>query len=367
MIGGRLWAIIVKELWAVLRDRKARITLIAPPVLQLLLFGFATTLEVKNIDIGVLDHDGGSASVEYVSLLAGSPNVRRIVRLTSEADLARAIDDQRVIAAVVFDQRFSADVAVHRPATIQAIFDGRRSNAAQIVAGYLDRIAGVLSAQISPMVAHRGASIVTHWFNPNLDYLWFTMPSLIAIIGALSSIQVVAQSVARERELGTFDQLMVSPLRIHEILIGKMVPPFLVGLTNATLYLTLIPTVFGVPFTGSILMFYVALVFYLFAMIGLGMLVSVVSQTQQQAFLGMFLVAVPAILLSGYVSPVSNMPGWLQVIAQANPPTHFLVIVDGIFLKAMPARDVVASCWPLVLIALVTLTASSMLFRSRVE
>ncbi len=367
MTAGRLWAIIIKELWAVLRDRKARITLIAPPVLQLLLFGFATTLEVKNIDIGVLNHDGGAVSAEYVSLLAGSPNVRRIVPLSSEADLARAIDGQRVIAAIVFDERFSADVAARRPATIQAIFDGRRSNAAQIVAGYLERIAGTLNAQVGQTLEQRGSSIVTHWFNPNLDYLWFTMPSLIAIIGALSSIQVVAQSVARERELGTFDQLMVSPLRVPEILIGKMVPPFLVGFTNATLYLTLIPTVFGVPFTGSLLMFYIALVFYLFAMIGLGMLISVVSQTQQQAFLGMFLVSVPAILLSGYVSPVANMPRWLQFVAEADPPRHFLVIVDGLFLKAMPARDVLASCWPLAIIALVTLTASSLLFRSRVK
>ena len=180
-------------------------------------------------------------------------------------------------------------------------------------------------------------------------------------------MSVVAQSVARERELGTFDQLMVSPLRVSEILMGKMTPPLIIGLFNASLYLLVIPTVFGVPLTGSVLIFYVALIFYLLALIGVGMFVSTLSQTQQQAFLGMFLVTVPAILLSGFASPVDNMPRWLQILAEANPPKHFLIIVEGIFLKAMPAAEVLKHTWPLAMIAAVTLSASALLFRSRME
>lgn len=365
---GRLWAIIVKEIWAVLRDPRARIILIVPPFMQLIVFGFATTLEVKNIDIGVYDRDGGVWAREFTQRLAGSPNVRQVVRISSPAALRDAIDNRRVIAAVTLDHRFSADIAAGRPATVQAILDGRRSNAAQIVAGYLERITGELGAEIRPRaVPLRGQSIVSHWFNPNLDYLWFTMPALVVIISTVSGLAVTGQAVARERELGTFDQLMVSPLRVHEILIGKMVPPLIVGLFNATLYLILIPNVFGVPLTGSVSLFYLALLFYLLALIGVGMLVSSLSQTQQQAFLGMFLVSVPAILLSGYASPVDNMPHWLQLVAEVNPPKHFLVISEGVFLKAMPAADILANIWPLMVIAAITLTASALFFRSRME
>src|SRR5262249_31293659 len=212
-----------------------------------------------------------------------------------------------------------------------------------------------------------GTAVFVNWFNPNLDYLWFTMPALIAIISAVSTLSVVAQSVARERELGTFDQLMVSPLRVHEILIGKMVPPVLVGTFATTLYVIVIPLVFGVPLTGSLLMLYGALFLYLLALTGIGMLVSVLAATQQQAFLGMFLVAVPSILLSGYASPVDNMPGWLQFVAHLDPASYFLAVSEGVFLKAMPLRDVFDNCWPLAPIGAATLAAAYLLFRSRVE
>jgi ABC-2 type transport system permease protein len=212
-----------------------------------------------------------------------------------------------------------------------------------------------------------GGSVVINWFNRNLDYLWFTMPALVAVISAISAMSVVAQSVARERELGTYDQLMVSPLRVGEILIGKMVPPVLIGTFITTVYVILIPLVFRVPLTGSVALLYGALFIYLLALTGVGMLVSVLSATQQQAFLGMFLVAIPVILLSGYASPIDNMPHWLQVIAHLDPATYFLKVTEGVFLKAMPAADVLDNCWPLALICVVTLSASALLFRSRME
>ncbi|MGY4395898.1 ABC-2 type transport system permease protein [Sphingomonas sp. UYAg733] len=368
MTAGRLLAMIVKELWATLRDPRARITLILPPILQLVLFSAAATLEVKNVTVGVWDRDGGAASAEFVAQLAGSPNVKRIVVLDSSADLRAAIDDQRVLAAVVIDETFSRDLAAGRPATVQAILDGRKSNAAQIFAGYLNAIAASVGATLRPATASAGGeTVVANAFNPSLNYLWFIMPALLVQISSVSALSVTAQSVARERELGTFDQLMVSPLRLHEILIGKMTPPFLIGMFNGTLYLIVIPLLYGVPFAGSILLFYLAQAVFLLAIIGIGMLVSAVSQTQQQAFLGMFLVTVPAILLSGFTTPFENMPGWLQVVGQADPVKHFMVISEGLFLKAMPASDVFANLWPLALIAAVTLTGATLLFRSRME
>jgi len=369
---GRLYATIVKELWALLRDPRSRILLVVPPVVQLFVIGFATTLEVKNFDVGVYDRDGGAYSREYIERLRGSPNVGRIVSLASPGEVRAAIDERAVIAVVMFDARFSADLAAGRPTVIQAILDGRRSNSSQIVAGYLGDIAAGIGAELRPAPGSAGTaanseSVISHWFNPNLDYLWFAMPSLIVIVGMVTGLAMTAQSVARERELGTFDQLMVSPLRVHEILIGKMVPPLLIGLLNATVYVLIIAFGFGIPLTGSVSLFFVALVFYLLALIGVGMLVSAVSQTQQQAFLGAFLVTVPAVVLSGYATPIDNMPYWLQLVAEGNPSKHFLIVTEGVFLKALPALEILRNTWPLALIALLTLAASSLLFRSRME
>jgi ABC-2 type transport system permease protein len=363
----RLKSIIIKELWAVLRDPRTRIILLVPPIVQLLIFGLATTLEVKNMTLGVLDRDGGAWSQEVLQRIAGSPNVTRIIPLHDEQDLREAINRQHVIAALRFDSHFSADVAGGRGGVIGLISDGRRSNAAQIVSSYLDQIAASVGATVSKTQTSSGGSVVTNWFNRNLDYLWFTMPALVAVMSAISAMSVVAQSVARERELGTYDQLMVSPLRVGEILVGKMVPPVLIGTFITTVYLILIPLAFRVPLTGSVALLYGALFIYLLALTGVGMLVSVLSATQQQAFLGMFLVAIPVILLSGYASPVDNMPDWLQVIAHLDPATYFLKVTEGVFLKAMPAGDVLNNCWPLALISVVTLSASALLFRSRME
>jgi ABC-2 type transport system permease protein len=356
-------------LWAVLRDPRSRISLIVPPLIQLLVFGYASTMEVKHVTIGVLDRDGGQWSHEIIQRLAGSPTVMHIVRLDSDAALARAIDSQQVIAALRFDAHFSADVSAGRGAVMGAVFDGRKSNAAQIVGGYIGRIVAGVSAEIHTGLtpATQGSSSITYWFNPNLDYLWFTIPSLVVVISLVSATSVVSQSVAREKELGTYDQLMVSPFRVWEILAGKMVPPVLIGMANATLYLVLNPLVFGVPFTGSLLLFYPSLIVFLLAMTGIGMLVSVVANTQQQAFLGMFALTVPLFLLSGYAAPIDNMPPFLQVLAQANPAEHFLIVTEGLFLKGMPAADVLTNTWPMVIIAMVTIGAASTLFRSRLE
>lgn len=369
LLGPRLTAIIVKELWAVLRDPRARISLIVPPLIQLLVFGYASTLEVRNVTLGVLDRDGGQWSHEIIQRVAGSPNVKRLVRLDSDEALARAINTQQVIAALRFDEHFSADVSSGRGGVVGAVFDGRRSNAAQIVGGYVDRIVAGVAADIHfarpPPVP--GSPSVAHWFNPNLDYLWFTIPSLVVIISLVSSTSVVSQSVAREKELGTYDQLMVSPFRVWEILAGKMVPPVLLGLANATVYLVASPLVFGVPFRGSLWLFYPSLVVFLLAMAGVGLLVSVVANTQQQAFLGMFALTVPVFLLSGYAAPIDNVPPFLQVLAEANPAKHFLIVTEGLFLKGMPAADVFANTWPMAVIAAVTIGAASYLFRSRLE
>ena len=366
----RVQAIILKEIWALLRDPKGRIILFAPPLLQLLVFTFATTLDVNDARIGVLDRSGGVHSTELVQRISASANFADIRRLSSHDDLAHAIDDQEIIAAIIFEPAFDRDLTRGKTATLGVVLDGRRSNASQIVAGYIGRIAASASVNSNVQATTMSSSahsIVTNWYNPDLNYILFTLPSLIAIVSAVAGLSVTAQSVARERELGTFDQLMVSPLRVHQILIGKMIPPWLLGMLNGTIFLAVATVVFGVPFTGSLVLFYLSLAVYMLALIGVGMFVSAASKTQQQAFLGSFLAMVPIILLSGYASPIENMPDWLQAVTLVNPARYFVVLVQGLFLKAMPLGMVLDQLWPLCLIALATLTASAWLFRARME
>jgi ABC-2 type transport system permease protein len=364
----RLRAMIVKEMWALLRDPKTRIVLVLPPLIQLLIFTFATTLDVKNVDIAVLDRSNGVHSAELIQRVAGSPQFRDIIRLDSMAALDAAIGDQHVIAALVIQPDFDRQLAAGRSATVGLVLDGRKSNAAQILAGYVSRIAADYGAELRPAIVERaGGSAVVNWYNPSLDYMWFTLPSLVAVIVSVAGIAITSQSVARERELGTFDQLMVSPLRVTEILVGMIVPPILVGLFNGTLFLLVARFAFGVPYTSSYLLFFAALIVYLLSLTGIGLLVSAASMTQQQAFLGSFIATVPLMLLSGYASPIANMPAWLQVITYADPIRYFLIIVQGLFLKTMPASVVFAQCWPLAIIALVSTGAAAWLFRARME
>ncbi len=189
----------------------------------------------------------------------------------------------------------------------------------------------------------------------------------VGTLGLLIALVVTGLSVARERELGTFDQLMVSPLRAHEILIGKMIPPLIDRPGSASAFLLVAVFFFQVPFRGSLILLYIGIVFFPRLGIGVGLFISSLSMTQQQAFLGIFLFASPAILLSGFATPIENMPQWLQVVTLANPLRHFLVIIRGVFLKAMPAGEVAANILPLIAIAVFTLSIAAWLFRQRME
>ncbi|HUQ13419.1 MAG TPA: ABC transporter permease [Novosphingobium sp.] len=364
----RLAALALKELKVVLLDRRARTTLVISPIVQLALFGLATTLEVTRIEVGLVNRDNGRAAEQLIAALDGSPNVRRIRVYPSEAALDDGLARREVIAGLIVPQRLSVRVAAGQGGEVLAVLDGRRSNAAQIVGGYLDAIAARAGAELRPHRAALAPQVsARHWFNPNLDYLWFTMPSMIAVITAVLVLSVAAQSVAREREFGTYDQLRVLPLGSWEILLGKVAPAFLVGLVNAGLYVILIPTLYGVPLTGSVALLLASIVVYTMSLVGIGLMISSIAQNQQQAFLGMFFITVPLILLSGYASPVDNMPAWLQPLVAVNPTHHMIVISEGIFLKDLPAGLVFGHLVPMLGAAVLTFFAALAVFRARSE
>ncbi|KQV73273.1 ABC transporter permease [Rhizobium sp. Root1220] len=364
----RLKALIVKELLAVLRDPKGRAILIGPPIVQLLVFSYAATLEVRNVDVMFLNRDAGYWGQELSLRIKGSPMFREVIPAATLRDVHDAIDKQRVTAAVTVGPDFSRNIAAGQPADLQVILDGRRSNASQIVAGYLSRIVASLSEETPTGVRLAPRALSTeprYWFNPNLIYQWFMVPNLIANIALLIGLIVTALSIARERELGTFDQLLVSPLRTHEIVVGKLVPPMLIGLFHMTVYIVAAVFLFEVPLRGSLILLYTSSLFYLGSIAGIGLFISAMSVTQQQAILGAFLFLVPATLLSGFATPIENMPDWLQPVTIVNPLRYFLVIVKGIFLKDIGLDEVIRQTVPLLLIAAVTLGSASWLFRRR--
>jgi ABC-2 type transport system permease protein len=325
---------------------------------------------VRNVDVIVLNRDTGHWGQELTQRINGSPTFQRVEIAANPAQVRDAIDRQQAIAAVEIGPDFSRAIEAAVPADLQIVLDGRRSNASQIVAGYLSQIAGTLAAD-TPMgkrSAARSVSVAArNWFNPNLTYQWFMVPNLIASIALLIGLVVTALSIARERELGTFDQLMVSPLRVHEILIGKLLPPMMIGLFHITIYILAAIFIFGLPLRGSLLLLYGSSIFYLASVVGLGLFISALSMTQQQAILGAFLFMVPAMLLSGFATPIENMPQWLQPVTVINPLRYFLIIVKGVFLKNIGLHEVVGQTIPLCLIAVVTLSAAAWLFRRRLE
>jgi ABC-2 type transport system permease protein len=375
----RLLAIIRKELITMLRDPRARWTLIVPPTLQLFIFSFAATMEVKNIDLAIVDLDRGPYAADIEQRLRGSPSFTALPFYPSVAAARADFERERVIGLLVLQSGFSTDLAAGRPATVQLLLDGRRSNAAQITAQYVSLIvsaqgasltgvadAGMASANVSSASATPGAAVViNNWFNPNLEYRWYMMPNLVGMLSLGVALMITALSVARERELGTFDQTLVSPATPVEIALGKLLPPLIVAVVQATLYLLIVTLIYRVPFRGNLLVFYAAVLAFAAACAGVGLCVSSLVRTQQQAFLGAFALLLPFSLLSGFATPVENMPWWLQFVTNINPLAHMLRLMQGLFLKGASLSSMTHELERLLEIALCTTVAAVLLFRRK--
>ncbi len=366
----RIWSLIIKEILAVWRDKKSRTVLIVPPTVQLLVFSYAATLDVNNAAVGILNRDSGKPSFELIQRFQGSPVFRNIHFLQNEKEIVTAIDNQQVLMVLHIDSQFSRNLYSQLPATVQLILDGRKSNTAQIVQGYASGIIDRFNfdfAQEQGFSTQNSVLITRNWFNPNLLYYWFNVPNLCGILTMLVCLIVTALSVARERELGTFDQLLVSPMQPHEILLGKTIPAIFISLIEGSIIVAAGIFIFQIPFTGSLWLLYLSLFVFICSVVGIGLFLSSIVKTQQQAILGSFIFMSPAVLLSGYATPVENMPSWLQFINYANPVRYFLVIAKGLFLKEMPFPIVFSNIWPMIIISICTLAGANWFFRKRLE
>ncbi len=250
-INGRLRAQIVKELLSILRDPRSRLIVFAPPLLQLLIFTFATTLEVRNANIAVYNQDTGHWSYEMEARVGAAEFVNKVYTVHNRDQLRRLIDQRKVIAALDMGPDFSRDIVAGGTGKLQVIVDGRRSNAGQITVGYLNAIAANVGSAARKEPQRASPVVVRHWFNPNLIYRWFVVPALSGILVFFSALMITALSIARERELGTFDQLLVSPTTTLEIIVAKTVPALAIGTVLGLMMIAAAAFLFGVPFTGS--------------------------------------------------------------------------------------------------------------------
>ncbi len=371
----RIYRLIVKEFLVVFKDPKARIILILPPLIQLLVFGFAATHDVKNTSLGFYVEDDGIHSREFVSRFhAVKETFREIVNYSNAKEVQKGIDSQEVLAVIHIPPTFTRALESGDIPEVQVILDGREMNAASIVLGYIQRITEAFSQEWMQTHTSRPAFlgrenrlVVRVWFNPNLKPTWSATPPLVAILMNLVGLIVTALSVAREREMGTFEQLLVSPLRPVEILIGKAVPALLLGFFEGIAMVGLILLVFGLPFRGSLFLLFIAMILFLIATIGVGLFISSLSKTQQQGFLGAFTYMVPAVLLSGFATPVENIPVALRWMAYINPLQYMVTVVRSLFLEGPDFLKVIGMVWPLIPIGIVTLASAAILFRKRME
>ena len=364
----RILALTLKEFLALLKDKKSRLVVVVPPLLQLLVFGYAATFDLKNVPYAVYNEDTGAASRDLIAGFKGSPNFSEVASLSREEQIAPLINKKEALLVIHIGPQFSKDLLLGRTARVQVIVDGRNSNTAMLAMNYLGTVINrfnmsrnALSGKPNPP-----AYVVTRaWFNPNLESRWFIVPGIVGLLTLVVTMMVTALSVAREREQGTFDQLLVTPLRPVEIIIGKALPGFFIGMTEATVIILAAVFWFHVPFLGSVTTLYTGVFLFLLSAIGIGLMISSLSITQQQGLLGAFLFLVPAIILSGFTTPIANMPLLIQKLTLLNPMRYFMVILRGVFLEGMTFNLLIDQFWPMAVIGITTLTAAGWLFRHR--
>lgn len=364
----RILALVRKELLAIFKDPKSRFVVLGPPLIQLLIFGYAATYDLDNAPFAIYNEDSGAASRELSAMFAGSPNLRQVGYIQQRRQIRELIDRRDALFVLHIGPEFSHRLQAGEPAQLQVIVDGRNSNTAVIALNYIRAITQAFESnwRSAQGLDPPPARLVTRaWFNPNLESQWFVVPGIIGLLTLVVTMVVTAMSVAREREHGTFDQLLVTPLRPVEILIGKAVPGFLIGFAEASLIVAVAVFWFQVPLLGSLGTLYVGLGLFLLSAIGVGLVISSMAVTQQQALLGAFLFLVPAIILSGFATPISNMPDLVQHLTLLDPLRYLLVVLRGVFLEGTPIRLLVHQLWPMAVIGVVCLTAAGWLFRHR--
>ena len=365
----RIAALVRKELLAILSDRATRIVLVGPAVMQTLIFGYAATFDLNRVPYAVLDLSRSASSAELLARIDSTGLFQRVANLDAVPQIAPLVDQGRVLLVLHIPQRLEAGLAGGETVPLQLILDARNSTTAGTASAYLGTIVDSFNAALRARAGLGPAAplrIETRaWFNPQLQTRWNFVPALIAALSMLQTLMLTALSVAREREQGTFDQLLVTPLSPAEIMVGKALPPVLIGLVQATLVLLVALWWFRIPMAGSLSTLYVGLVSFMLAGVGLGLAISALSATMQQAMFSAFVLLMPMMLLSGLATPVANMPAWLQLATYVNPLRFGIDYVRRVYLEGLGLATLWPDLVPMLAMAAITLPLAAWLFRNR--
>lgn len=358
-----------KEFLAVVKDPSTRVILFVPALVQSLLFGYAATFDLTDAPYVLLDQSRSAASTELVARLEGSGVFRRVATLRSQEAMARAIETHQAMLAVRIGPRFEQQLYAGETAPVQLILDGRNSNTAGSAAAFAGQVVAAYNRDWARR--HGGGAALQvaarAWYNPNLETRWNMLPGMVAALSMLQTLLLSALSVAREREQGSFDQLLVTPMSPLEIMAGKALAPVLIGLAQSTIILLVTALWFKVPLAGSLLTLYAGLGLFTLACVGIGLSISAVSLNMQQAMLYTFVLIMPMMLLSGLTTPVRNMPQLLQTLTLANPLRFAIDLVQRVYLEGVGLRVVAMDLLPMLIIAALTLPLAAWLFRNRLS
>ncbi|PYU89450.1 MAG: ABC transporter permease [Acidobacteria bacterium] len=383
---GRVREIIKKEFYQTLRDPRMRVLLVLPPIIQLIVFGYAVNLDIETSSMAWMDQDLTPRSRELLAEFQGSHRFLLKAVPAREKEIQYLLDRGEVQIVVRVLPGFARDIERGNPVSVQVLLDGTNSNTASILASYAQQVvsgygrkvlAGHEGLRLAALTESTGAPVAADlpvltaqsrvWFNPSLKSRYYFVPGVVVNIIALVTIMLTAMSIVREKEIGTMEQLMVSPIRPIELMLGKLLPFAVIGLVDVAVVTTAALAVFRVPFRGNALLLLGSAVLFLLTTLGAGLFISTVSQTQQQAVMSSFFFFMPAFMLSGFTFPIRNMPVPVQYLTYADPLRYFIEIVRGVFLKGT-GSDIL---WPqmaaLALFGVTVLGLSAARFRKRLD
>lgn len=364
-----IWALVIKEFQMIWSDPKNRAMILLPPLLMLTVFAFSATFEVNSISMLIYDQDKTPVSRALVEKIANTPYVRHLYFVDNLQELRQNIDNEKAFVALTIPQDFGQKIYLEESPTVQLILDGRKSNTAQVVSGYLTQIFNAFQYEtngVNPPQTPINIR-VRNWFNPNLNYQWYIVISFMGVLITVMMLAITALSVAQEKELGTFDQILISPLKPFEILIGKTIPAITVAYMDFSIMLIAGSFIFDIPAESGYLLIYACNFVFLLSIAGIGLFISTICNTQQQAIFGVFAFLAPTFLLSGFITPIENMPLILQKFSVFNPLTYFFRLSRGLFLKNIDATAIWADIWPLLIIGICTLSFASWFFNKRIN
>jgi len=368
----RVLAILTKEFKQIFRDPRMRVIIFVSPLLQIVLFGYSANKDITYIPTAIYDRDNTSESRELLRKFTYSKYFVPEVYISSDKEQDLVLDKGRVNTVIRIDRGFGRNVKANKDANIQLTFDGTDSNTAMIVMGYANTIISAYQQELLKNKADLAGFLNTvpsvdlrdrAWFNGNLISRNYYLPGVIATIVTMMSLMLTAMAIVKEKEIGTMEQLTVSPLRPLELVIGKLMPFAIISLVQIFLITILGVVWFQIPLRGNIFFLLFSTCIYLFTTLGIGLFISTISSTQQEANMAVFLFYMPTVLLSGFAYPISNMPKVIQWFTIFNPMRYFMVVIRSIFLKGVGIEVLWPQLLPLFIIGVVVITLSSLRFR----